>query len=120
MPRENAVRLANYVCGTWTFGLDSGEPLLDPVLGNELAFASSTGIDYAHALRFGRDVGGPALRRLTYLERAGLLSRIADVLAANRDAYYEISLENSGAPKGDAAIDVDGAIYTLRYYAREG
>jgi 3,4-dehydroadipyl-CoA semialdehyde dehydrogenase len=120
MPLENAVRLANYVGGTWTAGLGSGEPLLDPVLGNELAFASTTGIDYASALRFGREVGGPALRRLAYIERASLLGRIADVLAANRDNYYKISLENSGAPKSDAAIDVDGAIYTLRYYAKEG
>jgi 3,4-dehydroadipyl-CoA semialdehyde dehydrogenase len=42
-----------------------------------------------------------------------------DVLA-NRAAYYQIALENSGSPKSDAAIDIDGAIFTLKYYAREG
>lgn len=114
------MKLANYVRGTWTAGSDEGEALIDPVLGTELARVSSRSIDYVAALQYLRDVGGPQLRELTYAARAAALGRIADVLTANRDEYYRIALENSGSPKGDAAIDVDGAIYTLRYYAKEG
>lgn len=115
-----SVKLANYVCGAWTEDRDQGTPLVDPVLGTELARASSASIDYAAALQYLREVGGPRLRALTYAARAALLGRIADMLAANRDTYYRIALENSGSPKSDAAIDVDGAIYTLKYYAKEG
>jgi 3,4-dehydroadipyl-CoA semialdehyde dehydrogenase len=114
------VKLLNYVGGRWLQGRGDGEPLFDPVRGSELVSASSEGIDYATALSHARDVGGHQLRALTYAHRAALLGRIADVLAANRESYYAIALENSGSPKSDAATDIDGAIYTLRFYAKEG
>jgi 3,4-dehydroadipyl-CoA semialdehyde dehydrogenase len=119
-PNGGAVKLRNFVCGTWSEGTGDGDSLGDPVLGSELARVSSGGIDFEAALGCARKVGGPALRRLTFASRAALLSRIADQLATNREVYYRISLENSGSPRSDAAIDVDGAIYTLRYYAKEG
>jgi len=116
----NPVKLLNHWNGRWSEGHGDGAPLLDPVRGVELARASSDGVDYATALAYSRATGGPALRALTYAQRAALLGRIADVLVANRDAYYDIALQNSGSPKGDAAIDIDGAIFTLKYYAKEG
>ena len=51
---------------------------------------------------------------------AGLLGRIADVLASRRDRWFEIARINSGNTKDDAAIDIDGAIGTLKYFARLG
>ena len=114
------MKLPNYVGGQWIEGLGAGSPLLDPVQGVELARASSEGIDFAPALHYARTVGGPALRTQTYAQRAAILGSIAEVLAANRDAYCAIALANSGATKADAAVDVDGAIYTLKYYAKEG
>ena len=118
--RISIVKLPNYLSGRWAEGSGPGEPLIDPVRGVELVRASSAGIDYAAALNYARSIGGPALRALTYSDRARLLGQIAEVLAANRAAYYKIALENSGSPKSDAAIDIDGAIFTLKYYAREG
>jgi 3,4-dehydroadipyl-CoA semialdehyde dehydrogenase len=114
------VKLLNHLNGRWSEGRGDGEPLIDPVRGVELGRASSDGVDYASALTYSRKTGGAALRALTYAQRAALLGRIADVLVANRDAYYDIALQNSGSPKADAAIDIDGAIFTLKYYAREG
>ena len=49
-----------------------------------------------------------------------MLGAIADVLAANRARYEEIAIANSGNTKSDAAIDIDGGIGTLKYYARLG
>jgi 3,4-dehydroadipyl-CoA semialdehyde dehydrogenase len=112
--------LPNFVEGRWSSPAGEGEPLLDPVLGTEVARVSSAGVRYGEALHHARTVGGHALRALTYAQRAALLGRIADVLTANRDEYFRISLENSGATKTDAAFDVDGAIYTLKYYAKLG
>jgi len=114
------MKLANYLSGQWTAGSGSGEPLVDPVTGDELARVSSQGAAIGAALDFARSRGGAALRQLSYQQRAELLAKIADVLTANRDDYFRISLLNSGANQADASFDVDGALYTMKYYARIG
>jgi len=114
------MNLANYVCGEWREGSGAGEALIDPVTGEELARISSQGIDIVAALEFARKTGGPALRELSYKQRADLLGKMAEVLAANRDEYFRISLLNLGANQADASFDVDGAIYTVKYYAKIG
>jgi 3,4-dehydroadipyl-CoA semialdehyde dehydrogenase len=114
------MKLSNYVSGEWKEGAGPGEPLVDPVTGDELARISSQGIDVKAALDFARSNGGPALRKLTYRQRADLLAKIAEVLTANRDEYFRISLLNLGANQADASFDVDGAIYTMKYYAKIG
>ncbi len=114
------MKLLNFVSGQWREGAGPGESLLDPVTGEELARISSQGIDIAAALDFARLHGGPALRQLNYVQRADLLAKTADALAANRDEYFRLSLLNLGANQADASFDVDGAIYTMKYYAKIG
>jgi 3,4-dehydroadipyl-CoA semialdehyde dehydrogenase len=53
-----------------------------------------------------------------YAARAKLVGTVADVLVANRAKYEGIAIANSGNTKADAAIDIDGGIGTLKYYAR--
>jgi len=112
--------LESYLNGRWSRGEGVETELVDPVNGSVLASASARGIDHAAALAFARDHGGPALRALSFAERAKLLGAIADVLAANRARYEAIAIANSGNTKSDAAIDIDGGIGTLKYYARLG
>jgi 3,4-dehydroadipyl-CoA semialdehyde dehydrogenase len=114
------MKLSSYVGGTWVEGNDEGAALVDPVTGEELARASTAGIDIGAAMAYGRGTGGPALRAMTYAERAKLIGSIAETLGANRDAYGEIALANSGNTKIDAAIDIDGGIGTLQFFARLG
>src|SRR5438477_7753247 len=95
------MRLPNYVSGRWCAGLGSGELLVDPVTGDELVSISSEGIDLEAGLQFARAHGGPALRELTYTQRADLLAKIAEALAANRDEYFRLSLVNLGATPAD-------------------
>src|SRR6267378_499472 len=114
------MKLPNYVSGRWREGLGTGELLVDPVTGDELASISSEGVDLEAALQFARAHGGPALRDLTYAQRANLLAKMAEALAANRDEYFRLSLLNLGATQADASFDVDGAIYTMKYYAKIG
>ncbi|MFZ0212412.1 MAG: 3,4-dehydroadipyl-CoA semialdehyde dehydrogenase [Candidatus Acidiferrales bacterium] len=114
------MKLPNYVCGEWKEGMGAGEALIDPVTGDELARISSQGADMKAALEFARSRGGPGLQRFSYGERADLLAKIADVLAANRDEYFRTSLLNSGTTQADASFDVDGAIYTMKFYAKAG
>ncbi len=114
------MKLASYVSGKWVDGSDAGAALVDPVTGEELARASTAGMDIGAAMAYARDTGGPALRALSFGERAALLGKVADTLVANRDAYFEIAKANSGNTKIDAAIDIDGGIGTIKFFARLG
>lgn len=114
------MQLFNYAAGRWTAGSGPGQALRDPVLGTELARASTEGLDYRAALEHARRTGGPALRSLGFSARAGLLKQIAEVLTAHRDEYFAIALANSGSNQADAAYDIDGALFTLKYFARLG
>ena len=71
------MRVANYICGEWRDGDGDGTALVDPVSGEEIARASTDGIDLGAALDFARNTGGPQLRELSYAERGALLE--ADV-----------------------------------------
>jgi 3,4-dehydroadipyl-CoA semialdehyde dehydrogenase len=114
------MNLPNFVGGQWREAAGTGDPLVDPVTGDELVRISSQGMDIRAGLEFARTQGGPALRQMSYRERAELLGKIADVLTVNRDEYFRISLLNLGATQADASFDVDGALYTMKYYAKIG
>jgi oxepin-CoA hydrolase/3-oxo-5,6-dehydrosuberyl-CoA semialdehyde dehydrogenase len=104
--------LPSYVQGTWYTAPDEGRPLHDAVTGEEVARISSTGIDMAGVLEHGRRVGGPALRALTFHQRAALLKALAGHLREHRDDLYALSAR-AGATLYDAKFDVDGGIGTV-------
>src|SRR2546430_2551559 len=112
--------LESYLSGRWVRGEGVETRLVDPVRGDELATVSAKGIDLAGALDHARKHGQGGLRAMSYAARAKLIGAVADVLVANRARYEEIAIANSGNTKMDAAIDIDGGIGTLKYYARLG
>ncbi|WP_017984162.1 phenylacetic acid degradation bifunctional protein PaaZ [Amycolatopsis methanolica] len=111
--------LRSYVSGGWRTGEGEGVPLHDAVTGAEVARISSAGIDMAAALDHGRRVGGPALRELTFHQRAALLKAVASHLREHRDELYELSAK-TGATLGDSKFDVDGGIGVLFAYSGKG
>jgi 3,4-dehydroadipyl-CoA semialdehyde dehydrogenase len=110
--------LESFLSGRWSRGEGVETTLVDPVSGEALATASARGLDLAQALAFARREGQGALRGMGYAARAKLVGSVADVLVANRAKYEGIAIANSGNTKADAAIDIDGGIGTLKYYAR--
>src|SRR6476660_1486068 len=112
--------LESYLSGRWVRGEGVATRLVDPVRGDELAMASSKGVDRTAALEFAREQGQGGLRNMSYAERGKLVGAVADVLAANSARYEDIAIANSGNTETDAAIDIDGGIGTLKYYARLG
>lgn len=112
--------LKNYVAGQWVAGSGEGVTLTDPVTGESLVRVSSQGLDLAQAFGFARENGGAALRALTYSARAARLADIVKLLQTKRDDYYAIATANSGTTRNDSAIDIDGGIFTLSYYAKLG
>jgi oxepin-CoA hydrolase/3-oxo-5,6-dehydrosuberyl-CoA semialdehyde dehydrogenase len=112
--------LESYVSGAWTSGKGKLATLVNPTTEEPLAQTSTEGIDFAGALAFARDVGGPALRALTFGERGEILRAMSRAIHANRDALIEIAIKNGGNTRGDAKFDIDGAMGTLAYYADLG
>ncbi len=112
--------LQSYLGGKWQAGGEQGAALVNPTSGDTVAWASSKGLDLKAALEYSRNVGGSELCKLSYAQRAELLGKIADALAARRDEWFEIARQNSGNTKADASIDVDGSIGTLKYFAKIG
>ncbi|OLT18881.1 phenylacetic acid degradation bifunctional protein PaaZ [Pseudonocardia sp. CNS-139] len=111
--------LRSYVEGRWQPPADDGRPLFDAVTGAEVARISSAGVDFAAALDFGRRVGGPALRELTFHQRAALLKALGQHLREHRDRLYAVSAR-TGATLADSRFDVDGGIGVLLSYASKG
>src|SRR5271157_4914149 len=108
--------LRSYVSGAWTAPADEGRPVLDAVTGEEVARVSSAGIDLGAALAYGRSAGGPALRELTFHQRAALLKSLGMLLREHRQELYALSAR-TGATLGDSKFDVDGGIGVLLSYA---
>jgi len=119
MAQQSTRMLRSYVSGGWRTGEGAGTPLHDAVTGAEVARISTDGIDMAAALDHGRRTGGPALRELTFHQRAALLKALASYLREHRDELYELSAL-TGATLGDSKFDVDGGIGVLFAYAGKG
>ena len=108
--------LRSYVGGQWVTPADDGRPVFDAVTGDEVARVSSAGIDMAAALEYGRVTGGPALRALTFHQRAALLRSLGSMLREHREELYALSAR-AGSTLYDAKFDVDGGIGVLLSYA---
>jgi oxepin-CoA hydrolase/3-oxo-5,6-dehydrosuberyl-CoA semialdehyde dehydrogenase len=112
MMRE-AMMLGSYARGQWYTAPDDGVELRNAVTGEPVASISSTGLDMAGMLDHGRRVGGPALRALTFHQRAMLCKALAAHLHGHRDEFHALSLA-TGATRRDAGFDIDGGIITMR------
>jgi oxepin-CoA hydrolase/3-oxo-5,6-dehydrosuberyl-CoA semialdehyde dehydrogenase len=113
------MRLKNYALGQWVEGSGKFTDLFHAVTGEKIGEASSQGLDFAGMLEYARTVGGPALRKLTFHERARMLKALALHLTERKEQFYRVSAA-TGATKGDNWIDIDGGIGTLFAYASRG
>src|SRR5690242_4341067 len=116
---EKPRKLLNYVAGEWVEGTGTFTTLNHAVTGAPVAAASSEGVDFAAMVEYARRVGGPAIRKMTFHERALMLKAMAQFLTARKEDFYRISAA-TGATKGDSWIDIDGGIGTFFVYASKG
>ena len=108
--------LPSFVKGAWVSGRGEGLLVRDATTGKPVARISAEEIDLVGALQYAREVGNPAVRRLSFHERARRLKALAQHLLAHKDALYDLSYA-TGATKGDAWLDVDGGIGVLFSYS---
>lgn len=105
-------KLQSYISGKWIAGDGDGQPLYDAVNGELIAAASTKGIDFAAMLEYGRKVGNPALRKMTFHERGRMLRALAMFLLERKEKFYQVSY-HTGATKADSWIDIEGGIGNL-------
>ena len=113
------MQLQSYACGRWHTGRDRGVGIRDATSGEIVGNASSTGLEFAAMLPHARNLGGPALRALTFHERAALLKALAKRLLELKEEFYALSFR-TGATVRDSAIDIDGGIGTVFAFAGKG
>jgi oxepin-CoA hydrolase / 3-oxo-5,6-dehydrosuberyl-CoA semialdehyde dehydrogenase len=118
-PVKNVRRLESYIAGEWARGTGEAVPLLDAATGQEVARIDASGIDLKLALNFGRETGGPALRKTSFHERALMLKALGQALMAGKEEFYALSTA-TGATRTDSWIDIEGGIGTLLSYASKG
>ena len=108
--------LSSYVAGQWREGAGDGVPVYDAISGEPVCQVSSQGLDFAEMARYGREVGGVALRAMTFHERAAALKAMAKHLMARKEDFYAIS-HRTGATRADGWVDIEGGIGTVFSYA---
>ncbi|APH73000.1 phenylacetic acid degradation bifunctional protein PaaZ [Aquibium oceanicum] len=110
--------LNSYAAGKWVAPSGRISDLKSAVDGRVIARLGAE-LDFERMTDHARKVGGPALRELTFHQRAAMLKALAQYLNERRDALYELSYD-TGATKTDSMIDIDGGIGTMFVYASKG
>ena len=113
------IKLQSYAEGRWHSSAASGSVVLNAITGDPVAEVSSDGLDFGAMLAHGRRYGGPALRKLTFHQRALLLKALATKLMERKEELYALS-RATGATRTDSWIDIEGGIGTLFAYSSKG
>ena len=112
--------LLNYAQDRWHEApADSRAPVRSAVTGEVVAETGSAGLDFAAMLDHGRKVGSPALRKMTFHERAWMLKDLANAVMARKEELYELSYD-TGATRTDGWIDIEGGAGTLFSFSSKG
>ena len=105
-------KLGNLIEGKWIHGSGEGTPLHHAIHGEVIAIADTEGLELDKAFLYAREVGGPALRRMTFQERGRMLKRLALHLNNVKEEFYQVSWA-TGATRADSWIDIEGGIGNL-------
>lgn len=110
--------LSSFLSGTWQPGsTDRTTVLYNPATEEPLAQVGRA-TDLDKAVAYARNVGGPALRALSFGERGAILKQMAGLLHEHREELIAVSIASGGTTRGDAKFDIDGATGVLATYAR--
>jgi 3,4-dehydroadipyl-CoA semialdehyde dehydrogenase len=112
--------LQSLLADAWTGGEGAAQPLENPATEEIIAETCATGLELTQGLKHARQIGGEALRALTFAERAKIVGEMSKRIHAHRDELLELAMANGGNTRSDAKFDVDGASGTLAHYAEIG
>lgn len=112
-------QISSFAKGQWVAPGDGARPIRSAITGAEIARAGNDRLDFAGMLAFARETGGPALRAMTFHDRARMLKALALYLNEHKQAMYDLAYD-TGATKADSFIDIDGGIGTVFVFASKG
>lgn len=109
----------SFAKGAWIAPGNGSRTISSAITGEVIAKAGNTALDFAGMLEFARSVGGPALRAMTFHDRARILKALAVFLGQHKQVLYDLSFQ-TGATQADNLIDIDGGIGTVFVFASKG
>lgn len=109
----------SYVCGQWIGSDSTAREIHSAVTGELIARAGTSHLDVGAMLEYAQTKGGPALRKMSFHDRARMLKALALHLGQHKQALYDASFA-TGATQRDHMIDVDGGIGTVLVIASKG
>ncbi len=112
-------QLLNYTRDSWVPGQGNLAELVSAIDGAPVATTGSGGIDFGAMLTHARGVGGPALRALTFHQRARMVKALGLAIMARKEELYELSYL-TGATRKDGWIDIEGGAGTLFSFSSKG
>ncbi len=112
-------RVASFAKGMWEQPGAGARAIADAATGQVIAEAGNDALDVAGMISYAREVGGPALRRMDFHDRARMLKALAVHLSNHKQILYDLSF-TTGATQADHGFDVDGGLGTLFVFASKG
>ncbi|MEM8592015.1 MAG: phenylacetic acid degradation bifunctional protein PaaZ [Pseudomonadota bacterium] len=109
----------SFAAGEWVSADTSAREIRSAITGEVIARAGTNALDAGAMLDFARTKGGPALRAMTFHQRAKMLKALALHLGEHKQRLYDISFA-TGATQKDHLIDIDGGIGTMFVFASKG
>ncbi len=109
----------SFVAGNWIAPDATARVIDSAITGVQIARAGNASLDYQAMLDHARNIGGPALRAMTFHDRAKMIKALALHLGQHKQALYDLSFD-TGATMGDHKIDIDGGIGTMFVFASKG
>ena len=112
-------QISSFAAGAWVAPGAGARNIASAVTGEVIASAGNNALDVQGMLDHARNVGGPALRKMTFHQRAKMLKALSVHLGKHKQAMYDLSF-NTGATQSDHMIDIDGGIGTMFVFASKG
>lgn len=109
----------SFVNGNWVAPGKGARDIENAATGRVMARAGNDALDTAAMLDYARNTGGPALRAMTFHDRARMIKALALCLTEQKQQLYNLSFA-TGATQSDHMIDVDGGIGTMFVFASKG
>jgi oxepin-CoA hydrolase / 3-oxo-5,6-dehydrosuberyl-CoA semialdehyde dehydrogenase len=112
-------QLLNYARDQWIAGSGERADIASAIDGSLVATTGSGGLDFKGMLDHARTVGGPALRKLTFHDRARIIKGLGLAILARKEELYELNYL-TGATRKDGWIDIEGGAGTLLSFSSKG
>src|SRR4029453_4897238 len=113
-------QLLNYTRDQWVPGEASSlSEIASAIDGAPVARTGSGGLDFGAMLAHAPEVGGPALRQLTFPEAARIIKGLGLGGLGGKEELYELNYQ-TGAPRKDGWIDIEGGAGTMLSFSSKG